>query len=61
MPQLLLNDVQGRPFVRQFIGVRVPEPLGMAVTRMTFPSAVLAPDALKVSVTSLIHFSFSEP
>src|SRR5689334_21028302 len=29
MPQLLLNDVQRLPFVRQFKGMRVPQAVGM--------------------------------
>src|SRR5262249_10902460 len=38
-----------------------PEPIGSARTKIALPLGVLAPLRLNAEVTSLIHFSFSEP
>src|SRR5689334_6836541 len=38
-----------------------PEPMGMARTKIRLPLDILRPLRLKESVTSAIHFSFSEP
>src|SRR5215471_10812954 len=38
-----------------------PDPMGIAVTTICLPLLVLRRLRLKESVTSLIHFSFSEP
>src|SRR5215470_15305504 len=38
-----------------------PEPIGSARTKIGLPLCVFRPLRLKAAVTSLIHFSFSEP
>src|SRR5215468_8868455 len=38
-----------------------PEPIGSARTKIALPLGVLVPLRLNAEVTSLIHFSFSEP
>src|SRR5215475_6906049 len=38
-----------------------PEPIGRARTKIGLPPEVFAPLWLNAAVTSLIHFSFSEP
>src|SRR5215475_3231509 len=38
-----------------------PEPIGIARTKIGLPLGVFAPLRLNAAVTSLIHFSFSDP
>src|SRR5215470_2265385 len=41
--------------------IHSPDPMGMARTTICLPVLVFTPCRLKAAVTSVIHFSFSEP
>src|SRR5262249_18040441 len=45
----------------RMLSIVSPEPIGKARTKIPLPLDVFVPLRLKEAVTSLIHFSFSEP
>src|SRR5215831_11742123 len=45
----------------RILSIDSPEPMGRARTKIVFPLCVFARLRLNAAVTSLIHFSFSEP